>query len=214
MFVRSTTGMDTVAQLEQDFIRFQHVVDAGDILIGSHVLICSLMMNVLTEHPDCIIPYVSIWALMVFLPTLPLGPPFYLSTVSFTSIVIAVLMSMVAISLGWTSPHLQAFPSVPTIQYACVAVADIVFTYVGYAVFFLFSDLEDIDVIPNALVLLQTWEAILYKASAIAIHAFVGNEAITLALGAVGKLHRQISISYGVATPVVSAQEITFLSIH
>ncbi|KAJ5281943.1 Glycerol-3-phosphate dehydrogenase mitochondrial [Penicillium angulare] len=195
----------TVGQLKQRFMQIHSMADAGALLMGrhgsralglaqllffvfvmgSHILTFSIMMNVLTEHSNCTILYVSIGVLVSFVLTLPrrLKRLSHLSTISFVSICGAVLV-------------------IPTVHETCLAIANIVFAYAGHVAFFtFFSELRDIKDFPKALALLQTCEMILYTVSAIVFYAYVGQEVTSPVLSSVGRLFRMTS--YGIAIPTI-----------
>ncbi|KAJ5112974.1 Amino acid transporter transmembrane [Penicillium angulare] len=217
----------TIGQLKQRFMQIHSMADAGDLLMGrhgsrvlgiaqllffvfvmgSHILTFSIMMNALTEHSNCTILYASIGVLVSFVLTLPrrLERLSHLSSISFISIFGAVLVSIIGVSVGRTSPSLPAFSPVPTVHETCLAIANIVFAYAGHVAFFtFFSELRDIKDFPKALALLQTCEMILYTVSAIVIYAYVGQEVTSPVLNSAGKLFRKIS--YGIAIPTVGCQ--------
>ncbi|KAJ5740936.1 Amino acid transporter transmembrane [Penicillium malachiteum] len=219
--VSTYTGY-TIGQLKQRFMHIHSMADAGGLLfggtgrrlfgvaqllffvfiMGSHILTFSIMMNVLTAHSNCTILYASIGVLVSFILTLPrrLERLSHLSPISFVSIIGAVVMSMVGVTIGRHSPSLQASSTVPTVHDTCLAIANIVFAYAGHVAFFtLFSELRDIKDFPKALALLQTCEMILYTVSAIVIYAYVGQEVTSPALNSAGELFRMLS--YGIAIP-------------
>ncbi|KAJ5691478.1 hypothetical protein N7488_012213 [Penicillium malachiteum] len=221
--VSTYTGY-TIGQLKQRFMHIHSMADAGGLLfggagrrllgmaqllffvfiMGSHILTFSIMMNVLTQHSNCTILYASIGVLVSFILTLPrrLERLSHLSPISFVSIIGAVLMSMIGVTIGRHSPMLQAFSTVPTVHDTCLAIANIVFAYAGHVAFFtLFSELRDIEDFPKALALLQTCEMILYTVSAIVIYAYVGQEVTSPALNSAGELFRMLS--YGIAIPTI-----------
>jgi len=176
-------------------------------VMGSHIITFSIMMNVLTDHSSCTILYASVGLLLSFVLTLPrrLEKLSHLSSVSFVSILGAVLTSMIGVSLSKMSAgHIPAFSPVPTVHDACLAVANVVFAYAGHVAFFiLFSELKDIRDFPKALALLQVCEMILYTITAIVIYAYVGSDVASPALNSAGRLFRRIS--YGIAIPTVCA---------
>lgn len=175
-------------------------------VMGSHVLTFSIMMNVLTGHRNCTILYASIGVLISFVLTLPrrLERLSHLSSVSFVSILGAVLVSMVSVSTSTVkSGSIAVFSPRPTVHDACLAFANVVFAYAGHVAFFtFFSELKDIKDFPRALALLQVCEMILYTVTAIVIYVSVGPEVTSPALNSASKLFRVIS--YGIAMPTVS----------
>lgn len=174
-------------------------------IMGSHILAFSIMMNVLTDHSRCTILYAATGLLVSFILTLPrrLEKLSHLSSVSFVSIIGAVLTSMVGVALNTThSVSISAFSPVPTLHDACLAIANVVFAYAGHVAFFtMFSELKDIRDFPKALALLQMSEMILYTITAIVIYTYAGHEVKSPALNSAGNAFRKIS--YGVALPTV-----------
>ncbi|KAJ5714279.1 uncharacterized protein N7483_011460 [Penicillium malachiteum] len=226
--VSTYTGY-TIGQLKERFMHIHSMADAGDLLfgspgrrlfgiaqllffvfiMGSHILTFSIMMNVLTEHSNCTILYASIGVLVSFILTLPrrLERLSHLSPISFVSIIGAVLVSMVGVTVGRHSPSLQALSTVPTVHDTCLAIANIVFAYAGHVAFFtLFSELRDIKDFPKALALLQTCEMVLYTVTAIVIYAYVGQEVTSPALNSAAELFRKLS--YGIAIPTVCIRNV------
>ncbi|KAJ5086303.1 Amino acid transporter transmembrane [Penicillium alfredii] len=214
----------TIGQLKCRYMQIHSMADAGDLLLGrlgrrtlgaaqllffvfvmgSHVLTFSIMMNVLTEHSTCTIVFSVTGMLVSFLLTLPrrLEKLSHLSSVSFISIIGAVLASMIGVSLDKAPIHLPTFSPTPTVHDAFLAIANVVFAYAGHVAFFtLFSELREIKDFPKALALLQMSEMILYTVTAIVIYAFVGPAITSPALNSAGRLFRRIS--YGIAIPTV-----------
>lgn len=172
-------------------------------VMGSHILTFSIMMNVLSDHSSCTILYSSIGLLVSFILTLPrrLERLSHLSSLSFISIIGAVLTSMIGASTSKMviSPIPLIAPT-PTLHDACLAIANVVFAYAGHVAFFtLFSELKDVRDFPKALSLLQMSEMIMYTITAIVIYVHVGPTVTSPALNSAGLLFRKIS--YGIAIP-------------
>lgn len=195
-------------------------------VMGSHIVTSSIMMNVLTKHTNCTALYAFIGVLISFILTLPrrLKRLSHLSSISFISILGAVLVSMIGVSRNRGSARLSAFWPNPTVHEAYFAVANIVFAYAGRVAFStLFSKprntrglvLRGLPKVlkapkarkapkapkaPKALVILQACEMWLYALSATVVYAYVGNEVISPAFNSVGRLFRMIC--FGIAIPV------------
>ncbi|KAJ5689769.1 hypothetical protein N7462_004161 [Penicillium macrosclerotiorum] len=221
--VISTYTGYTIKQLKRCYMQIHSMADAGDLLmgklgrrflglaqllfyivIGSHILTFSIMMNVLTEHSSCTLLYSSVGLLISFFLTRPsrLERPSRLSAMSFVSITAAVITSMIgaSVSKGSTS-HIFLFSSAPAVPDACLAIANFVFVYAGHVAFFtLFSELRDIKDFPKAQALLQITEMIFYSISAIVIYAYVGSALASPALNSAGKLSRKISYVIAILT--------------
>lgn len=175
------------------------------LVMGSHILTFSIMMNVLTEHSSCTIVFSTLGLLVSLILTLPrrLERLSHLSTVSFVSIIGAVMTGMIGIALANKEPsNVPAFSPRVEVHEACLAIANIVFAYAGHVAFFtLFSELKKLDDFPKALALLQLSEMILYIVAAIVIYAYVGPTVNSPALNSAGTLVRQVS--YAIAIPTV-----------
>lgn len=182
------------------------------VVMGSHILAFSIMMNVLTDHSACTIGFSAIGLLISFVLTLPrrLEDLSYLSSVSFVSIVGAVFTCMVGVSSTNVTPrHIPLFSPLPSGHETFLAIANIVFAYAGHVAFFtLFSELKDPKDFPRSLAFLQLSEMILYTVSAVVIYAFVGPGIASPALNSAGPLFRKVA--YGIAIPTVRETKISF----
>jgi amino acid permease len=188
----------------------RHTLDLAQLIffvlvMGSHVLTFSIMMNVLTDHSSCTMIFSVVGLLASFLLTLPrrLEKLSHISSVSFVSIVGAVLTSMIGVALVKQNPvPVPAFSPPPKVHDACLAVANIIFAYAGHVAFFtLFSELRELKDFPKALALLQMSEMVLYTVAAIVIYAYIGPTVDSPALNSTGQLFRKIS--YAIAIPTV-----------
>lgn len=175
------------------------------LVMGSHILTFSIMMNVLSDHSACTILFSFFGLLASFILTLPrrLERLSHISSVSFVSITGAVLTGMIGIALANKEPtHVPAFSPGPEVHEACLAIANIVFAYAGHVAFFtLFSELREIRDFPKALALLQMSEMVLYIVAAIVMYAYVGPTVNSPALNSAGAVFRKIS--YAIAMPTV-----------
>ncbi|KAJ6190111.1 Glycerol-3-phosphate dehydrogenase mitochondrial [Penicillium mononematosum] len=221
----STYTAYTIGQFKCRHVQVHSMADAGDILMGkvgrstldvaqliffvlvmgSHVLTFSIMMNVLTEHSSCTIIFSVVGLLASFMLTLPrrLERLSHISSVSFVSIVGAVLTGMIGVTLVKEGPvHVSAFSPSPKVHDACLAIANIIFAYAGHVAFFtLFSELRELRDFPKALALLQVSEMVLYTVAAIMIYAYIGPTVNSPALNSAGQLFRKIS--YAIAIPTI-----------
>jgi hypothetical protein len=215
----------TIGQFKCRHVQIHSMADAGDILVGrigrttldiaqlvffvlvmgSHILTFSIMMNVLTEHSSCTIIFSVVGLLVSFLLTLPrrLERLSHISSVSFVSITGAVLTGMVGVALAKQGPtHVPAFSPTPKLHGACLAIANIIFAHAGHVAFFtLFSELKELKNFPKALALLQMSEMVLYTIAATVIYAYVGPDVNSPALNSARELFRKIS--YAIAIPTV-----------
>ncbi|KAJ5855735.1 uncharacterized protein N7529_009679 [Penicillium soppii] len=215
----------TIGQFKCRHVQIHSMADAGDILVGrigrttldiaqlvffvlvmgSHILTFSIMMNVLTEHSSCTIIFSVVGLLVSFLLTLPrrLERLSHISSVSFVSITGAVLTGMVGVALAKQGPtHVPAFSPTPKLHGACLAIANIIFAHAGHVAFFtLFSELKELKNFPKALALLQMSEMVLYTIAATVIYAYVGPDVNSPALNSARELFRKIS--YAIAIPTI-----------
>ncbi|KAJ5772815.1 hypothetical protein N7457_007711 [Penicillium paradoxum] len=236
--VISTYTAYTIGQFKCRHVQVHSMADAGDLLLGrigrstldvaqlvffvlvmgSHVLTFSIMMNVLTDHASCTVVFSVVGLLASFMLTLPrrLEKLSHISSVSFVSIVGAVLTGMIGVTLAKQGPvYVPAFSSPPKVHDACLAIANVIFAYAGHVAFFtLFSELRELKDFPKALALLQMSEMVLYTVAAIVIYAYVGPTVNSPALNSAGTLFRKIS--YAIATPTVGTlpREFFFSSEH
>ncbi|KAJ5957854.1 hypothetical protein N7501_012133 [Penicillium viridicatum] len=221
----STYTAYTIGQFKCRHVQVHSMADAGDILMGrigrstldvaqliffvlvmgSHILTFSIMMNVLTEHSSCTIIFSVVGLLASFMLTLPrrLERLSHISSVSFVSIVGAVLTGMIGVTLVKQGPvHVPPFSPPPKVHDACLAIANIIFAYAGHVAFFtLFSELKELQDFPKALALLQMSEMVLYTVAAIVIYAYIGPTVNSPALNSAGQLFRKIS--YAIAIPTI-----------
>ncbi|KAJ5827759.1 hypothetical protein N7447_004522 [Penicillium robsamsonii] len=222
----STYTAYTIGQFKCRHVQVHSMADAGDLLMGrlgrsvldvaqllffvlvmgSHVLTFSIMMNVLTDHSSCTIIFSIVGLLASFMLTLPrrLEKLSHISYVSFFSIVGAVITGMIGVTLVRDGPvHVPAFSPSPKVHDACLAIANIIFAYAGHVAFFtLFSELKELKDFPKALALLQMSEMVLYTVAAIVIYAYIGPTVNSPALNSAGQLFRKVS--YAIAIPTVA----------
>jgi amino acid permease len=215
----------TIGQFKCRHVHIHSMADAGDLLVGrigrttldiaqlvffvlvmgSHILTFSIMMNVLTEHSSCTIIFSVVGLLASFLLTIPrrLERLSHISSASFISIIGAVLTGMIGVTLSKKGPvQVPAFSPNPKVHDACLAIANIIFAYAGHVAFFtLFSELRELKEFPKALALLQMSEMVMYTVAAIVIYVFVGPDVNSPALNSAGDLFRKIS--YAIAIPTV-----------
>lgn len=144
---------------------------------------------------------------------------FRLTPVAFVSIIAAVLITMIAISIQHPGGKVKATVSTD-LNHAFLAVTNIIFGYgtvycfdtadsdinpwtVGNIAFFSFiSEMKAPSEFPKALYLLQTTDTTMYIVAAIVIYYYGGKDVTSPALGSTGPLVRKIA--YGVAIPTVA----------
>lgn len=175
-------------------------------LMGSHILTFSIMMNAVTSHAFCTILFMFIGAALSFLLTIPrtLKNLSWWSVTSFISIIGAVLITMVGVSIskpGMGKIDLWPDPDVPFYQ-SFLAVANILFAYAGHVAFFTFiSELRKPQEFPKALCLLQVSDTAMYLITAVVIYYYAGEGVKSPALDSAGPMIRKVA--YGVAIPTI-----------
>ena len=216
-------------------IRYPHVhnmADAGEILFGSigreffgfgqlffivfvmaaHILSFSIMMNAITSHGACTVIFMVVGTIISLVFTLPrtLGNLSYYCTVSFASIIGAVLITMIGVSVtkpGFdTLQHKQIinlFPP-PGVDFheGFLAMTNIVFAYAGHVAFFGFiSELRDPKEFPKALALLQCSDISTYITASVVIYFYSGTNVASPALDSASPIVRKVA--YGIAMPTI-----------
>ena len=126
----------------------------------------------------------------------------HMSIVSFISIIGAVMITMIGVSI--TKPgmgHID-YTTDPSFHQAFLAVTNITFAYAGHVAFFSFiSELKEPKDYPKALCLLQASDTTMYVVAAIVIYWYAGNQVASPALDSASTVVKKIA--YGVATPTV-----------
>lgn len=180
--------------------------------MASHLLTFTIAMNVLTGHAACTI----VWGIVGFVifTVLSLQRTLknvsFLSFISFTSILTAVLLTM--ISLG-VSPHATqaamkaTYPaSFPT---AFNSISNIVFAYGGHVAWIAFiSELRDPKEFPKALMYLQAIDISLYFVSALVIYRYAGVNVDSPALSS--NSHIVKKVAWGIALPTIVIAGVIF----
>lgn len=217
-------------------IRYPHVrsmADAGEILFGAigrevlgfgqlfftvfimaaHILSFSIMMNAITSHDTCTIVFSSMAGMLVSLIfTLPrtLGNLSYYCIASFASVIVAVLITMIGVSI--TKPGLDPIsnmqkvdlfpPAAVHFHEGFLAMTNIVFAYAGHVAFFGFtSELREPKEFPKALALLQCSDIAMYIIASVVIYYYAGTNVASPALDSASHIIRKVA--YGVAMPTI-----------
>ncbi|KAF7933361.1 uncharacterized protein EAE98_000564 [Botrytis deweyae] len=180
--------------------------------MASHLLTFTIAMNVLTNHATCTI----IWGVvgLVVFSFLSLNRTLknvsFLSIVSFTSILSAVVLTMVALGV---SPKADAAdmkgtysPSFPT---AFNSISNVVFAYGGHVAWVSFiAELRDPKDFPKSLVLLQTVDISLYFVAALVIYRYAGEDVASPALNSNSPIVRKVA--WGIALPTIIIAGVIF----
>ncbi|KAJ6150932.1 hypothetical protein N7470_007526 [Penicillium chermesinum] len=189
-----------IGQFHRRYPHIQNLADAGDVLMGafgrelfgigqllfsifimgSHILTFSVMMNTITEHGTCTMVFTTVGFVICMVCSLPrtMKNMTYISCCSFVSIVTAVIITMVGVSVqdhGYTA--IKA--TIDTDLYrAFTAVTNIVFAYCAHVAFFgLLAEMREPRDFPKALYMLQGFEIIFYTIAAVVIYYYAGQSA-------------------------------------
>lgn len=172
-------------------------------IMGSHILVFSIMLNVLTGHSTCSIVFSFVGMIVCLICTLPrkLADVSWMAVVSFVSISAAVMITMVGTGVERETPSFKATNQVPFIK-GFLATTDIIFAYAGNVAFFSFiSELRNPDEYNKALFMLQGIDTLMYLLVAAVIYAFAGDDVASPALSSTSPLLRKAA--YGVAVPTI-----------
>ncbi|KAH8106923.1 transmembrane amino acid transporter protein-domain-containing protein [Cristinia sonorae] len=207
-------------------IRYPHVhnmADAGEILAGpvgrevlgaaqvifivflcgSHVLTGMIAFDTITSGASCSVVWAFLSAVICLILTIPrtLNGISYLSVASFISIIAAVMITMIGVGV---TGHTGTVTVTSNLSFAkaFLAVTDIIFAYAGHVAFFTFiSEMKRPQDFPKALYALQIADTTMYLIVGIVVYAFVGDTAVSPALGNTGTTLRKIA--YGIALPTI-----------
>ncbi|KAK5281068.1 hypothetical protein LTR40_005437, partial [Exophiala xenobiotica] len=192
-----------IGQFKQRFRHIHSMAGAGEVLfgrwgreilgwgqflfylfiMGSHILTFSIMMNAITDHGSCTIVWMVVGTILSLACTLPrtLKNLSYYSVASFLSIIGAVMITMIGVSItkpgfvnGHMSVRLWPQPGL-SFQDGFQAVNTMVFAYAGHVAFFTFiSELRNPDDFPKALAFLQCSDISMYIITAIVVYLYAG----------------------------------------
>ncbi|KAJ5458983.1 hypothetical protein N7530_010927 [Penicillium desertorum] len=172
-------------------------------LMASHILTFTVALNSITGHATCSIVFGLVGLILSLILSLPrtLEKMSWLSLVSFISIFVAVMVTMIALGVqnngAAVKPVVEA-NLVTGIMSAC----NIAFSYVSHNTFFTFmAELKDPKDFPKALALLQSIDMTLYIVAAVVIYRYTGADVASPALGSAGLLISRIA--YGIALPTI-----------
>ncbi|KAJ5859819.1 hypothetical protein N7534_005096 [Penicillium rubens] len=172
-------------------------------LMASHILTFTVALNSITGHATCSIVFGLVGLILSLILSLPrtLEKMSWLSLVSFISIFVAVMVTMIALGIqnngAAVKPVVEA-NLVTGIMSAC----NIAFSYVSHNTFFTFmAELKDPKDFPKALALLQSIDITLYIVAAVVIYYYTGADVASPALGSAGLLISRIA--YGIALPTI-----------
>ncbi|KAF4220506.1 hypothetical protein CNMCM8980_001174 [Aspergillus fumigatiaffinis] len=220
--VSTYTGY-VLGQFKLSFIWVQNMGDAGEVVFGSwgreilgaaqvlflvfvmasHLLTFVIAMNTITGHGTCSIVFGVVGMVVSFILSLPrtLAKMSWLSLVSFTSIISAVIICMIGVIIK--HPGGKVMATVDTdLVHGFSAVTNIVFAFSGHAAYFgLMAELKDPRDFPKALMLLQSVDVCLYIVAAIVIYIYGGASISSPALGSASPIVSKVA--YGIALPTI-----------
>ncbi|KAJ8071255.1 hypothetical protein OCU04_001589 [Sclerotinia nivalis] len=180
--------------------------------MASHLLTFTIAMNVLTNHGTCTI----IWGIvgLVVFSLLSLNRTLknvsFLSIISFTSILSAVMLTMIALGVSpqAASGSMKGTYS-PTFPSAFNSISNIVFAYGGHVAWVSFiAELRDPREFPKSLILLQTVDISLYVVAALVIYRYAGEDVASPALNSNSPIIRKIA--WGIALPTIIIAGVIF----
>ncbi|PWY67488.1 hypothetical protein BO83DRAFT_401180 [Aspergillus eucalypticola CBS 122712] len=169
------TGL-VIGEFKRRYAQTHSMADAGSIL---HILTFSIMVSVLTGYSGCTVLFSVAGGLLSIVFTIPrrLESLSFLSSISFASVLGAVLVSMV--------PYPESLP--PTFHDIMVAIANVVFAYAGH--------LRDVKDHPKGT------SVTLYIVTAIVLYVLVEKDIASPSLNSVSPLSKKIA--YGIAIPTI-----------
>lgn len=179
--------------------------------MASHLLTFTIAMNVLTQHATCTIVWGVVGLVIFSVLSIPrtLKNVSFLSIISFTSILSAVMITMVALGVSpkaaaeMRGTYSPAFPS------AFNSVSNVVFAYGGHVAWISFiSELRDPREFPKSLILQQSLDIILYVTASLVIYRYAGEDVTSPALSSNTKIVRKVA--WGIALPTIVIAGVIF----
>ncbi|KAI4920751.1 uncharacterized protein J4E92_008395 [Alternaria infectoria] len=175
----------------------REVLAVGQLLVlifimGAHILTFAVAMNAMTDHGTCTIVFTVVGLIISFLLGLPrtFKNISYFSYFSCASIIVAVTVTMIAISIQ--KPDMGNIvavrPDVPLVK-GLAPVMNIVLAYTGHVAFFSFqSELEDPRDFRKALIFEQGIAVTFYMLISVIIYYYAGPLVASPALGSASPL--------------------------
>ncbi|PVH91010.1 hypothetical protein DM02DRAFT_546652 [Periconia macrospinosa] len=174
-------------------------------IMAAHVLSFGIAMNVMTEHGQCTVVFTTIGMVLSFILCLPrtLKNVSYVSIISCLSILVAVIISMIAIAIRKEDMgNVVAIQSNVSLLKGLGPVMNIVLAYAGHVTFFsLTSELRDPRDFTKSLLLMQSFAVSFYLVMSITIYYYAGPNVASPALGSAPPLVAKIA--YGIALPTI-----------
>ena len=176
--------------------------------MAAHIVSFAIMANTLSNHVTCTILFEVVCLVVSFTLTLPrrLQEISWMCYVSFGSISLAVLMTIVGVVIGRgeiaSSRELSTPQDDVTLHQGILAMMNILFAYTGHVAFFSFmSELKDVKSYPKANYMLQGVDTTMYLVSAVVIYIFAGSNVTSPALDSAPRIWTKAA--YGLAIPTI-----------
>ncbi|KAJ5555831.1 hypothetical protein N7535_008262 [Penicillium sp. DV-2018c] len=173
-------------------------------IMASHILTFTVMMNTVTDHATCSIVFGIVGLVVSFILALPrtLRKVSWFSFASFASIIAALLITMIAISIQRPGDgHVDATRKV-SVAKGFMAVTNIVFAYAGHVAFFGFiSEMKIPTDYPKTLYMLQITDTSMYVVAAVVIYVYGGRDVKSPALSSTAPVTAKTA--YGIAIPTI-----------
>ena len=179
-------------------------------IMGSHILTFSIMMNAITGHASCTIVWMVVGTILSLACNLPrtLKNLSYYSVASFISIIGAVMVTMIGVSIskpgmkdGILAIRLWARDDL-SFRDGFLAVSNMVFAYAGHVAFFTFiSELKNPRDFPKALAFLQCSDISMYIITAVVVYYYAGDNVKSPALDSASDVVKKVA--YGIAMPTI-----------
>ena len=215
-------------------LRYPHVMsmaDAGEVLMGSfgrefmgvaqvlfiiffmasHLVTFTVALNVLSDHGTCTIVFGVVGLVVSLICSLPrtLNNVSWLSMVSFTSIVSAIIICMIGLGVDHPGGKPVKATTETDLVTAFSAVLNIIFAYIGHVAYFgIMAELKNPRDFPKALCLLQTLDIIIYIVTAVVIYRYAGEGVGSPALGSTNPILQKVA--YGIAIPTIVIAGVIF----
>ncbi|KAJ5183721.1 Amino acid transporter transmembrane [Penicillium capsulatum] len=220
--VASYTGF-IMGQMKRKYPQITTMADAGEVIGGtwgrefigacwilffifimsSHLLTFTVAMNSITSHGTCSIVFGIVGMIVSFICSLPrtLEKMSWLSLVSFFSIIIAVLITMIAVGIEKPGHAVLAVADTD-LYHGFSAVCNIVFAFCGHGAFFgLMAELRNPRDFTKSLCLLQGVDISLYLIASVVIYRYAGDGVTSPALGSASPV--MAKVAYGIALPTI-----------
>jgi len=215
----------TIGKFKLRYPHVQNQADAGEIIggpwlreawgiaqilflifvCGSHVLTGTIALQTIAANGTCTVVWSVVIAVVSLILTLPrtYSKLSYFSIVSFISIFAAVMLTMIGV--GIQSEGITASARAregTTFASGFTAATNIIFAYAGHVAFFGFIDemRKPADYM-KSLALLQGTDMVLYLVVGLVVALYVGDQAVSPALGNLSPTLARIA--YGIAIPTI-----------